>query len=128
MNEFLRCVFVCVQACPLNPDPNEAREHKWEDFSDSFTPAIQSIVDFAKGIPGFTVLNQEDQVILLKVSQPFSLPFLFEKNSLKIYRKHLLENVPLFVLELRNLLEKLQKFVLKICRKYSLRNLRKTFA
>jgi nuclear receptor subfamily 1 group D protein 3 len=51
----------------LNPNPgDEGEDNKWEDFSDSFTPAIQSIVDFSKGIPGFTVLNQEDQVTLLK--------------------------------------------------------------
>ncbi|XP_064646032.1 uncharacterized protein LOC135499282 [Lineus longissimus] len=55
------------RACPLNPNPGDEGEgSKWEDFSDSFTPAIQSIVDFSKGIPGFTVLNQEDQVTLLK--------------------------------------------------------------
>ncbi|GFR92562.1 nuclear receptor subfamily 1 group D [Elysia marginata] len=36
------------------------------DFSESFTPAIKSVVDFAKGIPGFVLLNQDDQVTLLK--------------------------------------------------------------
>ncbi|ESP04319.1 hypothetical protein LOTGIDRAFT_136477, partial [Lottia gigantea] len=55
-------------ACPLNNqlgmDPNANKD--WENFSESFTPAIKSVVDFAKGIPGFTLLNQDDQVTLLK--------------------------------------------------------------
>ncbi|KAK6166770.1 hypothetical protein SNE40_023392 [Patella caerulea] len=55
-------------ACPLNNqlgmDPNANKD--WGNFSESFTPAIKSVVDFAKGIPGFTLLNQDDQVTLLK--------------------------------------------------------------
>jgi hypothetical protein len=31
-------------------------------------PAILSVVDFARQISGFNILNQEDQVTLLKVS------------------------------------------------------------
>lgn len=58
------------QACPLNnhlsQDAN-ANKSDLDDFSESFTPAIKSVVDFAKGIPGFTLLNQDDQVTLLKV-------------------------------------------------------------
>ena len=38
-----------------------------EEFSECFTPSIKSVVDFAKGIPGFTLLNQDDQLTLLKV-------------------------------------------------------------
>lgn len=59
-----------MQACPLNNclahDPN-ANKSSLDDFSESFSPAIKSVVDFAKGIPGFTLLNQDDQVTLLKV-------------------------------------------------------------
>ncbi|XP_074654240.1 uncharacterized protein LOC141908209 isoform X2 [Tubulanus polymorphus] len=63
--EFIDCS--AQRACPLNPTPGvEQVGQKWEDFSDNFTPAIQRVVDFAKGIPGFQVLNQEDQVVLLK--------------------------------------------------------------
>ncbi|XP_076452428.1 uncharacterized protein LOC143288038 isoform X2 [Babylonia areolata] len=54
-------------ACPLNnslaQDPNK---NDLDEFSESFTPAIKSVVDFGKGIPGFTLLNQDDQVTLLK--------------------------------------------------------------
>lgn len=61
-----------MQACPLNNclahDPN-ANKSSLDDFSESFSPAIKSVVDFAKGIPGFTLLNQDDQVTLLKVRE-----------------------------------------------------------
>ena len=38
-----------------------------EDFSERFSPAIRGVVEFAKRIPGFSMLSQEDQVTLLKV-------------------------------------------------------------
>ncbi|XP_071103574.1 uncharacterized protein [Haliotis cracherodii] len=66
-NEYLNCP--AHMACPLNNQlgmDNNANNADWEDFSESFTPAIKSVVDFAKGIPGFTLLNQDDQVTLLK--------------------------------------------------------------
>lgn len=64
-------VLFFIQACPLNNEINrETRTgcNNLGDFSESFTPAIRSVVDFAKGIPGFILLNQDDQVTLLKVS------------------------------------------------------------
>lgn len=58
-------------ACPLNAalarDPND-NNPEWEDFYDFYTPAIISVVNFAKSVPGFTVLNQDDQVTLLKAA------------------------------------------------------------
>nr|KAG5713450.1 hypothetical protein BaRGS_024998 [Batillaria attramentaria] len=56
-------------ACPLNnhlDQDSNANQSDLNDFSESFTPAIKSVVDFAKGIPGFILLNQDDQVTLLK--------------------------------------------------------------
>lgn len=38
-----------------------------EDFSERFSPAIRGVVEFAKRIPGFAMLSQDDQVTLLKV-------------------------------------------------------------
>lgn len=38
-----------------------------EDFSERFSPAIRGVVEFAKRIPGFGMLSQDDQVTLLKV-------------------------------------------------------------
>lgn len=39
-----------------------------EEFSERFAPAIQGVVEFAKRIPGFGFLSQDDQVTLLKVN------------------------------------------------------------
>ncbi|XP_063315151.1 nuclear receptor subfamily 1 group D member 1 [Pelobates fuscus] len=57
-------------ACPMNPlprgGPHRSVQEVWEDFSLSFTPAVREVVDFARHIPGFRDLTQQDQVTLLK--------------------------------------------------------------
>ncbi|GBL94347.1 Nuclear hormone receptor E75 [Araneus ventricosus] len=56
-------------ACPLNPAPHileNGASHYMEDFSERFAPAIKGVVEFAKRIPGFGFLSQDDQVTLLK--------------------------------------------------------------
>ncbi|XP_045898762.1 nuclear receptor subfamily 1 group D member 1-like [Micropterus dolomieu] len=57
-------------ACPMNmqpqADPSRTPQQIWEDFSLSFTPAVKEVVEFAKHIPGFSSLSQNDQVTLLK--------------------------------------------------------------
>ncbi|XP_042372269.1 nuclear receptor subfamily 1 group D member 1-like, partial [Plectropomus leopardus] len=59
-----------VLACPMNmqphADPSKTPQEIWEDFSLSFTPAVREVVEFAKHIPGFSALTQNDQVTLLK--------------------------------------------------------------
>ncbi|XP_044037163.1 nuclear receptor subfamily 1 group D member 1 isoform X2 [Siniperca chuatsi] len=59
-----------VLACPMNmqpqADPSKTPQEIWEDFSLSFTPAVREVVEFAKHIPGFSSLSQNDQVTLLK--------------------------------------------------------------
>ncbi|KAK7884293.1 hypothetical protein WMY93_027416 [Mugilogobius chulae] len=59
-----------VLACPLNACPVTGSERSsqeiWESFSNCFTPAVKEVVEFAKGIPGFQELSQQDQVMLLK--------------------------------------------------------------
>lgn len=47
-------------------DPSKSPQEIWEDFSLSFTPAVREVVEFAKHIPGFSSLTQNDQVTLLK--------------------------------------------------------------
>lgn len=47
-------------------DPSKTPQAIWEDFSLSFTPAVREVVEFAKHIPGFSSLTQNDQVTLLK--------------------------------------------------------------
>ncbi|KYO33806.1 nuclear receptor subfamily 1, group D, member 4a [Alligator mississippiensis] len=57
-------------ACPLNASPccspGTSRQQAWEEFSRCFTPAVKEVVEFAKSIPGFQGLCQQDQVMLLK--------------------------------------------------------------
>ncbi|XP_037579576.1 nuclear hormone receptor E75 isoform X4 [Dermacentor silvarum] len=57
-------------ACPLNPTTQPAEGNGaprlMEDFSERFSPAIRGVVEFAKRIPGFSLLAQDDQVTLLK--------------------------------------------------------------
>lgn len=59
-----------VLACPLNACPvsgaDRTSQEIWESFSQCFTPAVKEVVEFAKGIPGFQELSQQDQVMLLK--------------------------------------------------------------
>ncbi|KAM3617840.1 uncharacterized protein V6R79_011828 [Siganus canaliculatus] len=59
-----------VLACPLNAwpvsGPERSSQEIWESFSQCFTPAVKEVVEFAKGIPGFQELSQQDQVMLLK--------------------------------------------------------------
>ncbi|XP_075771868.1 nuclear receptor subfamily 1 group D member 1-like isoform X2 [Pelodiscus sinensis] len=57
-------------ACPLNASPyyssGRSSQQVWEEFSQCFTPAVKEVVEFAKSIPGFQSLCQQDQVMLLK--------------------------------------------------------------
>ncbi|KAH0629026.1 hypothetical protein JD844_010773, partial [Phrynosoma platyrhinos] len=57
-------------ACPLNATPycsnGKSSQQVWEEFSQCFTPAVKEVVEFAKSIPGFQSLCQQDQVMLLK--------------------------------------------------------------
>lgn len=57
-----------LQACPLNPNPQPltGQQELLQDFSKRFSPAIRGVVEFAKRIPGFSLLAQDDQVTLLK--------------------------------------------------------------
>ncbi|XP_053706455.1 nuclear receptor subfamily 1 group D member 2-like isoform X2 [Synchiropus splendidus] len=59
-----------VLACPLNTrpvsGPESSSQEVWQAFSQCFTPAVRDVVVFAKGIPGFQQLSQQDQVMLLK--------------------------------------------------------------
>uniref|UniRef100_A0A667Y9P6 Nuclear receptor subfamily 1, group D, member 4a n=1 Tax=Myripristis murdjan TaxID=586833 RepID=A0A667Y9P6_9TELE len=63
-------IMASLMACPLNACPVSGAERTsqqiWESFSQCFTPAVKEVVEFAKGIPGFQELSQQDQVMLLK--------------------------------------------------------------
>ncbi|KAJ8950432.1 hypothetical protein NQ318_003708 [Aromia moschata] len=55
-------------ACPLNPNPQPltGQQELLQDFSKRFSPAIRGVVEFAKRIPGFSLLAQDDQVTLFE--------------------------------------------------------------
>ncbi|KAL4217416.1 Ligand binding domain protein [Mactra antiquata] len=67
-NDYVDCP--AHMACPLNSHAtgDMTDNQEWGDFSEFFAPAIKSVVDFAKLIPGFLLLNQDDQVTLLKAA------------------------------------------------------------
>uniref|UniRef100_A0A3B3SEA6 Nuclear receptor subfamily 1 group D member 2-like n=1 Tax=Paramormyrops kingsleyae TaxID=1676925 RepID=A0A3B3SEA6_9TELE len=56
--------------CPMNlspfVNPCKSSHEIWAEFSMSFTPAVREVVEFAKRIPGFRDLSQQDQICLLK--------------------------------------------------------------
>ncbi|XP_049961830.1 ecdysone-induced protein 78C-like [Schistocerca serialis cubense] len=39
----------------------------WQQFAQHVTPSVQRVVEFAKRVPGFCDLSQDDQLILIKV-------------------------------------------------------------
>lgn len=39
----------------------------WQNFASSLTPGVQRVVEFAKRVPGFCDLSQDDQLILIKL-------------------------------------------------------------
>lgn len=43
-----------------------SQEEMWLDCAEKLTGIIQNIIEFAKLIPGFMKLSQDDQILLLK--------------------------------------------------------------
>ncbi|XP_043480245.1 ecdysone-induced protein 78C isoform X1 [Leptopilina heterotoma] len=39
----------------------------WQQFANKVTPSVQKVVEFAKQVPGFSDLSQQDQLILIKL-------------------------------------------------------------
>ncbi|KAJ8975868.1 hypothetical protein NQ317_009653 [Molorchus minor] len=39
----------------------------WQQFATNMTPSVQRVVEFAKRVPGFCDLSQDDQLILIKI-------------------------------------------------------------
>lgn len=67
-------------------DSRKSSQEIWEEFSLSFTPAVQEVVDFAKKIPGFRDLPENDQVGLLKA------------GTFEVSRQNLTPHNPVFAL------------------------------
>ena len=45
---------------------NQAQEELWLECAQRLTAVIQQIIEFAKMVPGFMKLSQDDQIVLLK--------------------------------------------------------------
>lgn len=48
---------------------NMAHEQLWLDCAQKLTQIIQHIIEFAKMVPGFMKLSQDDQIVLLKAGK-----------------------------------------------------------
>lgn len=44
----------------------QAHEQLWLECAQKLTTVIQQIIEFAKMVPGFMKLTQDDQIVLLK--------------------------------------------------------------
>lgn len=57
------------QANSSDTTPDSLEQQKivmWQHFAASLTPSIQRVVEFAKKVPGFLELTQDDQLLLIK--------------------------------------------------------------
>lgn len=63
---------------PASPEDSEAASSTaeslerqrcwlWQQFAANMTPSVQRVVEFAKRVPGFCDLGQDDQLILIKI-------------------------------------------------------------
>ncbi|CAG0882614.1 unnamed protein product [Darwinula stevensoni] len=64
---------------------NMAHEELWLDCAQKLTAVIQQIIEFAKMVPGFMKLSQDDQIVLLKAGS-------FELAALRMSRYYDLEH------------------------------------
>lgn len=48
-----------------------AHEELWLECAQKLTTVIQQIIEFAKMVPGFMKLSQDDQIVLLKAGKHF---------------------------------------------------------
>lgn len=46
-----------------------AHEELWLECAQKLTTVIQQIIEFAKMVPGFMKLSQDDQIVLLKAGK-----------------------------------------------------------
>lgn len=50
----------------------QAQEELWLECAQRLTAVIQQIIEFAKMVPGFMKLSQDDQIVLLKTGKPLT--------------------------------------------------------
>ena len=54
----------------------QSNEELWAETSQRLTDEVQQIIEFAKFVPGFINLLQDDQIMLLKGGMIIALPLL----------------------------------------------------
>ena len=47
----------------------QTRSQLWSEVAEKITIAVQQIIEFAKMLPGFMDLSQDDQIMLLKAGK-----------------------------------------------------------
>ena len=62
-------VFVCLQEVKISETgrPKDVSEQVYKHMAEMTVLVTQLVVEFAKCLPGFSDLDREDQIILLKV-------------------------------------------------------------
>ena len=50
----------------FDKNKQQAQEELWLECAQRLTAVIQQIIEFAKMVPGFMKLSQDDQIVLLK--------------------------------------------------------------
>ena len=63
-----------MTAC-ANSYPLQSREDLWSTSANKLTNVIQQIIEFAKMLPGFMKLQQDDQIVLLKSGDAIAVQF-----------------------------------------------------
>ena len=59
----------------------QSHRQLWQAVAEKLTVAVQQIIEFAKMIPGFMDLSQDDQIMLLKAgSESHSLALYIQSN------------------------------------------------
>lgn len=66
---------------------NMAHEELWLECAQKLTTIIQQIIEFAKMVPGFMKLSQDDQIVLLKAGKRILIMRLSKTNFVLNYRK-----------------------------------------
>lgn len=59
----------CMQSmyvCSMYKVCMQSRSEWWLDCADKLTAVVQQVIEFAKRLPGFAKLVQDDQIMLLK--------------------------------------------------------------
>ena len=64
------------------PFSQQSHENQWLECAQKLTDMIQQIIEFAKMVPGFMKLSQDDQIVLLKAGTVLGLGPVDDKNYL----------------------------------------------